>query len=191
MKKHNEETCEGCISTDGGDVCFTDLREMMDYHDSQRNWFIAKWEDWIYFPLHKKFLNDWWDKIRPGALKHYYQRAKQGYSYQDTWGIDYHLVTILIPMFESLKKDHVGVSLAFFDEKDGVDEDGNPTDEASEKAEQRMQNVYGEIIYGLKCAKLIHGADYNYKKEGEYEKLNTSVKRSFELIGEYFFSLWD
>jgi hypothetical protein len=94
-------------------------------------------------------------------------------------------------MFESLKKDHVGVSMAFFDEKDGVDEDGNPTDEASEKAEQRMQNVYGEIIYGLKCAKLIHGADYNYKKEGEYEKLNTSVKRSFELIGEYFFSLWD
>jgi len=50
-------------------------------------------------------------------------------------------------------------------------------------AEQRLQNVCGEIIYGLKCAKRIHAG--NYKKE-EYPKLNQSIKRSFELIGNYF-----
>jgi hypothetical protein len=186
MKIH-DENCTNCCKTEGEKKCFDGIVEMLEYHKSQRRWYEVAW-DFVYYPCWTAF-----DKVRyfPGTLKHYYQRAKQGYSYQDTWGIDYHLVTILIPMFESLKKDHVGVSMAFYDEKDGVDEDGNPTDEASEKAEQRMQNVYGEIIYGLKCAKLIHDADYDYKKDGEYEKLNSSVKRSFELIGEYFFSLWD
>ncbi len=109
----------------------------------------------------------------------------------DCWSIDHHLVEILIPMFENMKREHSSISMAFYDKADGVDEDGNPTEEAGVKAEQRMKNVYSEIIYGLKCAKLIHDSDYDYEKEGEYERLNQSVKRSFELIGEYFFSLWD
>ncbi len=190
MKKHTEE-CQGCISTIGQDVCFDSITEMMEHRNAQRNWFVAKWEDYIYYPIYHFVRWKFWGRVRPGKLKHYYQRAKQGYSYMDNWSIDYHLVEILIPMFEHLKKNHISISMAFYDEKDGVDEDGNPTDEASEKAEQRMQNVYGNIIYGLRCAKLIQDAEYDFKKDGEYERLNNSVKRSFSLIGEYFFSLWD
>jgi hypothetical protein len=92
-------------------------------------------------------------------------------------------------MLERLKKEKLGIPLSMFRKKDGVDKDGNPTDEASRLAEQRWNNVLNEILYGLKCAKLIHDSDY--EKEGEYERLNQSVKRSFTLIGEYFFSLWD
>jgi len=191
MKKHNDKTCKGCISTMGEDVCFDDLEEMMSYHKAQRNWFIAKWEDWIYYPFYHKIVNGWWEKIRPRTLKHYYQRAKQGYSYQDNWGIDYYMVETLLPMFENLKKFHAGVSMQFYKKKDGVDKSGNPTDKASEMAEQRLQNVYGEIIYGLKCAKKVHKVDYNYRDEKEFKKLNIAIKRSFELIGKYFFSLWD
>ena len=190
MKKH-DENCEGCVSTVGEDVCFSDFEEMMEYHNSQRNWFVVKWEDYIYYPIYRCIVWKVWDKIRPGKIKHYYQRAKQGYSYMDCWSIDHHLVEILIPMFENMKREHSSISMAFYDKADGVDEDGNPTEEAGVKAEQRMKNVYSEIIYGLKCAKLIHDSDYDYEKEGEYERLNQSVKRSFELIGEYFFSLWD
>lgn len=170
---------------------FSDLKEMFEYYNSQRNKIVALWEDYIYYPVYRFVRWKVWDKIRPGALKHYYQRARRGYSYQDSWAVDYHLVEILIPMLENMKREHVGISMVFYDEKDGVDEDGNPTEYADEKAEERMQNVYEEIIYGLRCAKLIHDIDYDYEKEGEYERLNQSVKRSFELIGEYFFSLWD
>jgi hypothetical protein len=152
---------------------------------------VTLWEDYIYYPIYRGIRWKVWDKIRPGKIKHYYQRAKQGYSYMDCWSIDHHLVEILIPMFENMKREHSSISMAFYDKADGVDEDGNPTEEAGVKAEQRMKNVYSEIIYGLKCAKLIHDSDYDYEKEGEYERLNQSVKRSFELIGEYFFSLWD
>ncbi|MBC8422059.1 MAG: hypothetical protein H8E03_01410 [Pelagibacteraceae bacterium] len=189
MKKHNKDTCEGCTSTVGEEYCFEDFQEMIDYHKSQRNWFVAKWEDWIYYPFYHNVVNGWWQKIRPGAIKHYYQRAKQGYSYQDVWGMDYYMVETLLPMFETLKNDHMGISMAFY-EDDDHDETGHTTDEGDERAEQRRQNVFGEIIYGLKCAKKIHNVDYDYEKD-EYEKLNKSVKRSFSLIGEYFFTFWD
>lgn len=38
------------------------------------------------------------------TLKHYYQRCKLGYSYQDTWSIHDHLNTIMPPMLRQLKK---------------------------------------------------------------------------------------
>ena len=190
MKKHNDETCEGCVSTENEDVCFVDWEEMMDYRRSQLPWYQRAWE-FVYFPVYRFVVHSVWDKIRPGTIKHYYQRAKQGYSYQDNWSIDHYMVDTLIPMFKNLKKDSFGISMEFYDEKDGVDGDGNPTEEADVKAEERQQNVYSEIIYGLKCAKLIQEADYDYKKDGEYERLNKSVKRSFELIGDHFFTFWD
>ena len=69
------------------------------------------------------------------------------------------------------------------------DEDGNPTDEASVLAEQRWENVLGEIIYGLKCAKTIQ--NYDYEDKEEVKKLTKSSQRSFELIGKHLFNLWD
>jgi hypothetical protein len=75
-----------------------------------------------------------------------------------------------------------------FRKKDGVDKDGNSTDEAHRLAEQRWDNVLREIIYGLKCAKTIQ--DYDYK-DVEVKKLTKSSKRSFELIGKHLFNLWD
>jgi len=46
-----------------------------------------------------------------------------------------------------------------------------------------------EITYGLKCAKTIQ--DYDYKDKEEVKKLTKSSRRSFELIGEHLFNLWD
>jgi len=39
--------------------------------------------------------------------------------------------------------------------------------------------------------KLIHDLNYNYTDKNEFNKLNKAVKRTFKLMGEYFFSLWD
>jgi ketol-acid reductoisomerase len=76
-----------------------------------------------------------------------------------------------------------------FRQKDGVDKDGNPTDEATVLAEQRWENVLNEITYGLKCAKKIQ--DYDYEDKELAKKLKKSSQRSFELIGKHLFNLWD
>jgi len=56
-------------------------------------------------------------------------------------------------------------------------------------AEQRWENVLGEIIYGLKCAKTIQ--NYDYEDKEEHKRLTKSSQRSFELIGKHLFDLWD
>ena len=152
---------------------------------------VALWEDYIYYPIYRGIIWKVWDKIRPGKIKHYYQRAKTGHSYMDAWSIDYYLVDNLIPMLNELKKNKHGVATTFFRKKDGVDKNGNPTDEAFRLAEQRFDNVLNEILYGLKCAKKIHEVDYNYKDKDEGKKLKKSAERSFQLIGKHLFSLWD
>ena len=152
---------------------------------------VALWEDYIYYPIYRGIIWKVWDKIRPGKIKHYYQRAKTGHSYMDAWSIDYYLVDNLIPMLNELKKNKHSVATTFFRKKDGVDKNGNPTDEAFRLAEQRFDNVLNEILYGLKCAKKIHEVDYNYKDKDEGKKLKKSAERSFQLIGKHLFSLWD
>jgi hypothetical protein len=99
------------------------------------------------------------------------------------------LVDNLIPMLERLKNNKQGTPSTMFRQKDGVDKDGNPTDEASALAEQRWENVLGEIIYGLKCAKTIQ--NYDYEDKEDVKKLTKSSQRSFELIGKHLFNLWD
>jgi len=94
-------------------------------------------------------------------------------------------------MLERLKRDKHGTPISMFKKKDGVDKDGNPTDEADVLAEQRWDNVLNEIIYGLKCAKKIHNSDYDYNDKELSKRLTKSSQRSFELIGKHLFSLWD
>jgi len=190
MKAHTEE-CEGCVSTIGEDICFDNIGEMMEYHKAQRNWFVAKWEDYIYYPVYHFVRWKFWERVRPGKLKHYYQRARYGHSYMDAWGVDYFLVDNLIPLLTKLKENHISVSTTFFRKKDGVDENGNPTDEAWKLAEQRFNNLLNEIIYGLKCAKRVHDVDYDIKEPGEAKRLMKSAERSFQLIGKHLFTLWD
>ena len=94
-------------------------------------------------------------------------------------------------MLERLKRDKHGTPLSMFRKKDGVDKDGNSTDEANILAEQRWNNVLNEIIYGLKCAKKIEDSDYDYEDKELIKRLTKSSQRSFKLIGKHLFSLWD
>ena len=125
----------------------------------------------------------------PSEAKWFYQRGSRGWSDRSAWSIDTWLVDNLIPMLERLKNNKQGTPSTMFRQKDGVDKDGNPTDEASVLAEQRWENVLSEIIYGLKCAKTIQ--NYDYEDKEDVKKLTKSSQRSFELIGKYLFNLWD
>jgi hypothetical protein len=146
----------------------------------------AKWYNKYFAIPFQRFIQA--IKDFPSEVKWFYQRGSRGWSDRSAWSIDTWLVDNLIPMLERLKNNKHGTPSSMFRKKDGVDKDGNSTDEAHRLAEQRWDNVLREIIYGLKCAKTIQ--DYDYK-DVEVKKLTKSSKRSFELIGKHLFNLWD
>ena len=127
----------------------------------------------------------------PSRTKFFIQRGRRGWSDQDAWAIDYWLVDNLIPMLKRLKNESLGTPSSMFRKKDGVDKDGYPTDKASRLAEQRWDNMLGEIIYGLKCARALQELDYDYKDKKKTRLLNKRVEKTFTLIGKHLFTLWD
>ena len=58
-------------------------------------------------------------------------------------------------------------------------------------AEQRWDNILGEILYGLKCAEKLQDMDYDYEDKKLTKRLTKSSQRSLKLIGKHLFNLWD
>ncbi len=150
-----------------------------------------RWHDKLYLPVYRFFRWTIWERIRPGKWKHWYERARYGHSYQDQWSIDYWLVDNLIPMLKQIKYERHGTPMEFFRKKDGVDRDGNPTDEATVLADKRYDEVLDKMIYGLKCGRTIQNLDYDYNSAKKTKQMMKSVEKSFQLIGKHLFSLWD
>ena len=149
----------------------------------------AKWYNKYFAIPFQRFIQA--IKDFPSEAKWFYQRGSRGWSDRSAWSIDTWLVDNLIPMLERLKNNKHGTPASMFRKKDGVDKDGNSTDEAHRLAEQRWDNVLNEIIYGLKCAKTINDLDYDYNDSKRTKQMMKSVKKSFQLIGKHLFSLWD
>ena len=153
---------------------------------------LARWdkenEKWYnkYFviPFHT-FINT--IKNFPSEVKWFYQRGSRGWSDRSAWSIDTWLVDNLIPMLERLKKEKLGVPSSMYRDEDGMRRNGD----GDVLAEQRWDNVLGEIIYGLKCAKKLQDMNYDYEDEELTKRLTKSSQRSFNLIGKHLFNLWD
>ena len=62
----------------------------------------------VYYPIYRFFYGIW-DNIKPSNFKHWYQRARYGYSYRDCWSIDGHLADIIPKMINQLKENLHGV----------------------------------------------------------------------------------
>ena len=155
---------------------------------------MTKFEEFFYYPVRNFFRWKVWEPISPSMLKHYYQRARYGHSHRDTWDVDHWLIDNLIPMIKILRDRNEGIPTTFIKEEDGVGDDGNPTDHAVDLAGIRWRNTLGEILYGLKCARFIKDDEWGTLEplgKRRNNKMTKSVKRSFNLIGEHLFSLWD
>ena len=149
----------------------------------------AKWYNKYFAIPFQRFIQA--IKDFPSEAKWFYQRGSRGWSDRSAWSIDTWLVDNLIPMLERLKNDSRGTPMSMFRKKDGVDKDGNPTDRASRLAYQRWDDMLGEIIYGLKCAKALQELNYDYKDENKTKLLSKRVEKTFTLIGKHLFTLWD
>ena len=149
----------------------------------------AKWYNKYFAIPFQRFIQA--IKDFPSEVKWFYQRGSRGWSDRSAWSIDTWLVDNLIPMLERLKNNKHGTPMSMFRKKDGVDKDGHPTDRASRLAERRWDDMLGEIIYGLKCAKALQDLDYDYKDKNKTKLLNKRVEKTFTLIGKHLFALWD
>ena len=94
-------------------------------------------------------------------------------------------------MLKKIRYVRMGTPMEFFRKKDGVDKDGNPTDEAQVLANKRYDEVLNKMIYGLKCAKAIQDLDYDYTDLKRTKQMSKSIEKSFQLIGKHLFDLWD
>ena len=89
---------------------------------------MSNFKTFFYYPVRNFFRWKVWEPISPSMLKHYYQRARYGHSYRDTWDVDHWLIENLIPMIKILRDRNEGIPVSFIKEEDGVGDDGNPTD---------------------------------------------------------------
>ena len=205
MKTHTEE-CKNCISTEGEDVCFDSMTEMWDYHKSQEPWYVRAW-DFVYLPVHRFFRWIIWENVKPSNFKHWYQRARYGYSYRDCWSIDYHLSEIIPKMIRDMKKNLNGCPGDIADNWNGGE-----TDDDMKMAMYEWETVLDKIANAFELENEIINHtlfDCRNKKEEKRMKKLMEDKDTFEgcrimtteekvlrdkgwkLFRKYFYSLWD
>jgi len=101
------------------------------------------------------------DKIKefPSDVKHFYQRAKKGYSYRDVWSIDYWFMEIMPKMLTDLKKNKHGCPIEFTHNEDGTEKD-------FEKGLNEWENILDRMIL---CFKEMNEDTCSMKNEYEDE----------------------
>ena len=172
-------------------------------------WYERAW-DFVYYPVYRVF-----DSIRnvigPNAIKHYYQRARYGYSYQDCWSIDWHLADIIPKMIRELKENTHGVPGEIVSHWD-PDENGNLTDENWVMAENEWEMILDKIArafeleYELKDHRLFDCVDEEHENtmkelmaDREHfkecrimtQEERDTIEDGWKYFKDYFGSLWD
>jgi hypothetical protein len=120
-----------------------------------------------------RFFSPIWDF--PGdtkrSIKHWTQRAKRGWSDQDTWSFDWYLARTIAGGLKHLKEHKHGVPTMAFPEKGepgDYDEHGNHTDQAMAKAEKNWDKILDTMIATFETAQKINDHNWIYPYEKEY-----------------------
>lgn len=137
----------------------------------------------------------------------------------DVWSMDTTLAYIIVPMLEQLKKVKHGTPTTMFREEEGVDENGNATEEAHEKAIARWDMTLDHMIWAFKqiidedyeSFQIVAGElDFDHHSEDEGKKCfplrwkvepktnwdaqmayEEKIQEGLELFAKNYRSLWD
>ena len=110
----------------------------------------------------------------PSDIKHFYQRAKKGYSYQDVWSIHSWFEEVVPKMLAELKNNKRGCPVEFTHNEDGTEKD-------FEKAMEEWQNVLERMIF---CFKEMNEDTCSMKNEFEEEYFKKPLENCFVPCGE-------
>ena len=113
----------------------------------------------------------WWHTTGRYALdlKHYYQRARRGYSYRDCWSLDSYLAEVIVG----------GI---------GVLREKSPGYPGNLQSMEEWDAILAQIQKGFS---LIRDGDYVYWQEKERLAAEEKIKRAKDLLMTYFEGLWD
>lgn len=92
----------------------------------------------------------WFTDICQWIHDRYKRKIKIKIDKYDTWSMDSTLALIIVPMLEQLKNTKNGTPISMFENKDGLDETGNPSEEAHAKAIERWDTILDHMIWSFK-----------------------------------------
>lgn len=105
------------------------------------------------------------------TAKHYYQRAKRGYSDRDLWNFDAYLMDVITNGLTDFRNSKLH---------------GHPVDvESIEDWQKEIDTIVEKLQSGVE---LMHG-NYSYKNKAE--RLQEEFSEGMDLLKNRFFNLWD
>ena len=148
--------------------------------------------DKIYLPIYRFVRWNIWEYIQPSNFKHWYQRARYGYSYQDCWGIDWHLANIIPKMIRDMKKNIHGHPGGIT-----MDEWHDILDKIARAFELEYE-ILDSVLYDCPDKKhedtmraIIEGSDsFNGCRIMTQEEKDLRDE-GWHLFKQYFYNLWD
>lgn len=166
--------------------------------DFEKDW---RWWDWLEHYWYVYFWN-WFTSI-PRNTKYFIQRGKRGWSEEDVWGMHHYLTDVLIGMLTEYRRVKHGYPSPL---------DGRTGDYEDDM--EKWDNILGEMIEGFTILRKVDtcGEHLEYGQEvpdsirssmeqsmrKTYPKWRfttkeeeAKVKRSFDLLFQYYRSLWD
>ena len=126
-------------------------------------------------------------------IKLAWQRVFQGYDMTVVWSIDYHLAKFIPIWLMELKVIKNGIPGSCFGE-DFLMGNGDMTDEQEERAEEKWNSILDEIAEGfIAYNKMEENFEFDEEKGYKecYAEMRVKLKRSFDLMYEYFGNFWD
>jgi len=139
-------------------------------------------------------------KYFPGTIKHWYQRARYGFSYQDCWGIDYYLAGIIPKMVKRMRDNLCGTPGSIY-EKYGDEKGLEYWDNilgTIQNAFQIEQDILDDKIFDIIDPESRKKMQEMIDQKHDYldGHLITSEELEVRTLGwkyftEYFHNLWD
>ena len=169
---------------------FESLEDMQKYYKLKEPWYERAW-DFVYLPVYRFFRWIIWENIKPSNFKHWYQRAKQGYSYQDCWSVDWYLADIIPKMVRQLKNNahgHPG---------DITEEEWSDVLEDIARAFELEYEIIDYVLYDCADKKQERHMKKLMKDKDSFEGcriMTTAEKctrdRGWKYFRKYFYNLW-
>jgi len=157
--------------------------------DTKQNWLDRKFPKGIFHYRTTHALMRPWIIFRGviDELTWAWQRVFRGWDDRVVWGLDMYLAEMIPKWLALLKDEGFGVPVSMFEDGD-FDENYNPTEEATNRAVAKYNEILDDISLGFKC--YATGDLWDISNPNQ-EFMKSNFDHAFQLLHEHFSILYD